>query len=90
MRLDPILALDLVNGLPLTDYICTINPLYHSAKIAKFGTLLVTYRESVAARHLSALRNRTLHEHPRSMGGAGEWTTALQEQSKGPCPFDYL
>ncbi|XP_074423676.1 butyrophilin subfamily 1 member A1-like isoform X9 [Larus michahellis] len=38
------------------------------AKMSKFSVLLVTYRESVAARNLSASRRRTLSERPHSRG----------------------
>jgi len=53
VQLDPSLALDSVNQLCLKDYMCTINPLHHLAKIFKDSAhLLVTYQESVAARNL--------------------------------------
>ena len=78
MRLDPILVPDLVSGLRLKDYMCAIMPLDHFAKISEFSMLLITYRESVAARNLSTLRS-DLEPHPCSRRDAGTG----QESSTG-------
>ena len=40
MRLDPVLAPDLIKSLCLKDHICTINPLYHLAEIFKVSAHL--------------------------------------------------
>jgi len=57
VRLDPDLAPELINGLCLKDHMCTINPLYHIAKIYKVSAhLLMTYRETVVARNLLTSR----------------------------------
>ena len=73
----------LVNSLCLKDYIRTINPLYHLAKISKFSMLLITYRESVAASNLSASRSN-LERRPYSMGDPGVQPAAVQWSSTGP------
>ena len=83
MQLDPDLVPDLVNGLCLKDYICVIYPLYHLAKISKFRMLLITYRESVAARNLSASSSDP-GRRPYSRGDPGVPPAAVQESSTGP------
>ena len=83
MRLDPDLVSDLVNGLCLKDYMCTISPLYHLVRISKFSMLLITYQESVVARTLSASRSN-LERHPYSRGDPGMQPAAMQESSTGP------
>ena len=85
MRLDPDLVPDLVNNLCLKDYMCTINPLYHFARISKFQCAYAqfTYRTSDVVRILSTLRNN-LERRPYSRVDPGMQPTAVQESSMGP------
>jgi len=78
--LDP----DFVNDLCLKDYLCTIRPLYHLAKITKFQCAYsqFTYRVSDAIKILSASRSN-LERHPYSRGDPGVQPTATQENSTG-------
>lgn len=82
MQLDPDSVLDLVNSLRLWDYMCTINSLYHLAKISKFIMLIITYQESAVARNLSSSRSH-LERCPLKKG-SGVQPAAVQESSRGP------
>ena len=85
MRLDPDLVPDLVNSLCLKDCMCTLNPLYHLAKISKFQHAYsqFTYQVANAIRILSASRSN-LERHPYSRGDPGMQPAAVQETSMGP------
>lgn len=73
----------LVNSLCLKAYMCTVNPLYHLAKISRFSMLLITYRQCVTTRNLSALRS-SLGRYPCWRGEPGMQPETMQESFTGP------
>lgn len=77
MQIDPLLVPDMVSGLCLKDYICTINTLYHLGKISKLSMLLITCRESIMAKNLSASRTN-LGRHSCCRGDPGMQPAAVQ------------
>lgn len=83
MQRDLHIVPEMVSGLSLKDYICTINTLYHLGKISKLSTLLITCRESIVAKNLSASRTN-LGRHSCWRGDPGMQPAAVQQSSAGP------
>lgn len=84
VQLDPDLASDLVKGLCLKNYICTVNPLYDLAEVATFHCTCspLTYQVSDAIRILTTSRSN--HEgRPCPRGEPSMQLTAVQDCSKG-------